>query len=104
MLGSGKATALQERENNMTQDRNYLRMLSASALRIYATENITTDLEVVLLERLRDLQDADAHLEAAQAVIEDLEAEIEEITSSREYWRSEAIEAQFQLAESVDDE
>jgi hypothetical protein len=65
-------------------------MLNDSALRIYATENITTDLEVVLLERLRDLQDADAHLEAAQA-------EIAEITASRDHWQAEANTLQAQL-------
>jgi hypothetical protein len=79
-------------------------MLNARDLTLLASEQFTTDLELVLAERLAELADVDAHLEAAKAVIEDLEAEIEEITSSREYWRSEAIEAQFQLAESVDDE
>ena len=88
----------------MKYDRNYLRMLRDSELARYARDNAATDLELVLTERLSDLAGAKAHLEAAQAVIEDLEAELEEITSSREYWRAEAIEAQFQLAESVDDE
>jgi len=88
----------------MTRERNYLRMLNVRDLALLASEQFTTDLELVLAERLADLAHTKAHLEAAQAVIEDLEAELEEITSSREYWRSEAIEAQFQLAESVDDE
>jgi hypothetical protein len=79
-------------------------MLNVRDLTLLASEQFTTDLELVLAERLAELADVDAHLETAQAVIEDLEAEIEEITSSREYWRSEAIEAQFQLAVSVDDE
>ncbi len=89
----------------MTQDRNYLRMLRNSELIIMGRERDSgDDLVLVLTERLADLVDVAAHLEAAQVEIEDLEAEIEEITSSREYWRSEAIEAQFQLAVSVDDE
>ncbi len=89
----------------MTQDRNYLRMLRNSELIIMGRERDSgDDLVLVLTERLADLVDVAAHLEAAQVEIEGLEAEIEEITSSREYWRSEAIEAQFQLAVSVDDE
>jgi hypothetical protein len=89
----------------MTQDRNYLRMLRNSELIIMGRERDSgDDLVLVLAERLAELADVDALLEAAAVKIEDLEAEIEEITSSREYWRSEAIEAQFQLAVSVDDE
>ena len=89
----------------MTQDRNYLRMLRNSELIIMGRERDSgDDLVLVLTERLADLVDVAALLEAAAVKIEDLEAEIEEITSSREYWRSEAIEAQFQLAVSVDDE
>jgi hypothetical protein len=60
----------------MTQDRNYLRMLNVRDLTLIASERFTTDLELVLAERLADYADAKAHLEAAQAVIEDLEAEI----------------------------
>jgi hypothetical protein len=89
----------------MTQDRNYLRMLRNSELIIMGRERDSgDDLVLVLAERLAELADVAALLEAAAVKIEDLEAEIEEITSSREYWRSEAIEAQFQLAVSVDDE
>ncbi len=89
----------------MTQYRNDRRMLRNSELIIMGRERDSgDDLVLVLTERLADLVDVAAHLEAAQVEIEDLEAEIEEITSSREYWRSEAIEAQFQLAVSVDDE
>ena len=89
----------------MTQDRNYLRMLRNSELIIMGRERDSgDDLVLVLAERLAELADVAALLEAAAVKIEDLEAEIEEITSSREYWRSEAIEAQFQLAVSVEDE
>ena len=89
----------------MTQDRNYLRMLRNSELIIMGRERDSgDDLVLVLAERLAELADVAALLEAAAVKIEDLEAELEEITSSREYWRAEAIEAQFQLAVSVDDE
>ncbi len=61
----------------MTQDRNYLRMLSNRELINMGRERDSgDDLVLVLTERLSDLADAKAHLEAAQAVIEDLEAEI----------------------------
>jgi hypothetical protein len=80
-------------------------MLRNSELIIMGRERDSgDDLVLVLAERLAELADVAALLEAAAVKIEDLEAEIEEITSSREYWRSEAIEAQFQLAVSVDDE
>jgi hypothetical protein len=80
----------------MTQDRNYLRMLSDSELVRTALDR-NHELAVVLGERLAELLNAEEQLEAAQD-------EIRELTASREYWRAEAIEAQFQLAESVDDE
>jgi hypothetical protein len=80
-------------------------MLRNSELIIMGRERDSgDDLVLVLAERLAELADVAALLEAAAVKIEDLEAEIEEITSSREYWRSEAIEAQFQLAVSVEDE
>jgi hypothetical protein len=61
----------------MTQDRNYLRMLSDSELVNMGRERDTgDDLVLVLAERLRELVNVNAHLEAAQAEIEDLEAEI----------------------------
>jgi hypothetical protein len=80
-------------------------MLRNSELIIMGRERDSgDDLVLVLAERLAELADVAALLEAAAVKIEDLEAELEEITSSREYWRAEAIEAQFQLAVSVDDE
>jgi len=82
----------------MTQDRNYLRMLRNSELIIMGRERDSgDDLVLVLTERLADLAGVDASLEAAAVKIEDLEAEIEEITSSREYWRIEATDAQDAL-------
>jgi hypothetical protein len=74
----------------MTQDRNYLRMMHDCELTRYAQDNVRTELEFVLLERLERLIDADEQLEAAKA-------EIEEMTASREYWRIEATDAQDAL-------
>jgi hypothetical protein len=73
----------------MTQDRNYLRMLSDSELVRTALDR-NHELAVVLAERLSELLDVDDQLEAAKA-------EIEEITASREYWRIEATDAQDAL-------
>lgn len=73
----------------MTQDRNYLRMLSDSELVRTALDR-NHELAVVLGERLAELLNAEEQLEAAQA-------EIEEITASREYWRIEATDAQDAL-------
>lgn len=74
----------------MTQDRHYYRMLKDRDLTIIASERFTTDLELVLLERLESLIGVDEQLEAAKA-------EIEEMTASREYWRIEATDAQDAL-------
>ena len=61
----------------MTQDRNYLRMLSNRELINMGRERDNgDDLVLVLAERLAELADVAAHLEAAQVEIEDLEAEI----------------------------
>jgi hypothetical protein len=74
----------------MTNDRNYLRMMHDSELTRYAQDNVRTELEFILLERLEHLIGADEQLEAAKA-------EIEEMTASREYWRIEATDAQDAL-------
>ena len=79
----------------MKYDRNYFRMLDDNGL-INEGRDSMDELAIVLADRLADLVDTKEQLEAAKA-------EIEEITASREYWRAEAIEAQFQLAESVDE-
>jgi hypothetical protein len=60
----------------MTHDRNYLRMLNDCELSHYASENVRTELEFILLERLEHLIGVDDELEDAKAEIEDLEAEI----------------------------
>jgi len=85
----------------MTQDRNYLRMLSNRELINMGCERDSgDDLVLVLAERLSDLEDVDASLEAAQAAIEDL-------TEDRDYWelvanaRKEDLEA---LQAQLDDE
>jgi len=74
----------------MTQDRHYYRMLKDRDLTIIASERFTTDLELVLLERLESLIDVEEELEAAKA-------EIEEITASRDHWQAEADMLQAQL-------
>lgn len=74
----------------MTNDRNYLRMMHDCELTRYAQDNVRTELEFVLLERLERLIDADAQLEAAQD-------EILELTASRDHWQAEADMLQAQL-------
>lgn len=74
----------------MTQDRNYLRMLSDSELVRTALDR-NHELAVVLAERLAELLDVEDQLEAAQD-------EIRELTASRDHWQAEAEEAQFQLS------
>ena len=56
----------------MTRDRTYFRMLSDTAL-ADAARHCDNDLALVLGERLHDLIDVDAQLEAAQVTIEDLQ-------------------------------
>ncbi len=63
----------------MTNDRNYLRMMHDCELTQYAKDNVRTELEFVLLERLCALVDVDKQLEAAQVTIEDLQTEIAEL-------------------------
>jgi hypothetical protein len=59
----------------MTQDRNYLRMMHDCELTRYARDNVTTDLEIVLLERLWGLMDAVDDLEQLQTLYDRLVAE-----------------------------
>ena len=56
----------------MTHDRNYLRMMHDVELTRYARDVVTTDLEIVLLERLWGLMGAVDDLEAAKAAIKDI--------------------------------
>ncbi len=59
----------------MTNDRNYLRMMHDSELTRYASDNNTTDLELVLLERLDSLLNVEEELEHLQTLYDRLVAE-----------------------------
>jgi hypothetical protein len=59
----------------MRNDRNYLRMMHDVELTRYAQDNVRTELEFVLLERLERLIDAVDELEALQIQYDRLVAE-----------------------------
>jgi len=59
----------------MTNDRNYLRMMQDVELTRYATDNVRTELEFVLLERLERLIGVDDELEHLQILYDRLVAE-----------------------------
>ena len=59
----------------MTNDRNYLRMMHDVELTRYATDNVRTELEFVLLERLERLIGVDDELEQLQILYDRLVAE-----------------------------
>ena len=59
----------------MTNDRNYLRMMHDVELTRYATDNVRTELEFVLLERLERLIGVDDELEHLQTLYDRLVAE-----------------------------
>ena len=61
----------------MTNDRNYLRMRHDVELTRYARDNVNTDLELVLLERLWTLMDVEEHLEDAKKEIVELNARLD---------------------------
>ena len=61
----------------MTNDRNYFRMMHDVELTRYARDNFTTDLELVLLERLWALTDVEEHLEDANKEIIELNARLD---------------------------
>lgn len=61
----------------MTNDRTYLRMMPTSELIITAAERYATDLELVLLERLEALADADTQLDDAKREIDELNARLD---------------------------
>jgi hemerythrin len=73
----------------MTQDRNYLRMLSDSELVRTALDR-NHELAVVLAERLAELLDAKDQLEDAKKLID-------ELSDSRDSWIEEAASLQAQL-------
>ncbi len=59
----------------MTHDRNYLRMMHDCELTRYAQDNVRTELEFVLLERLERLVGVDDELEQLQTLYDRLVAE-----------------------------
>jgi hypothetical protein len=59
----------------MTNDRNYLRMMHDVELTRYAQDNVRTELEFVLLERLERLIGVDDELEHLQTLYDRLVAE-----------------------------
>ena len=61
----------------MTQDRNYLRMMHDCELTRYAQDNVRTELEFVLLERLERLIDVEDELEDAKGEIKTLDHRVE---------------------------
>jgi hypothetical protein len=73
----------------MTNDRNYLRMLSDSEL-IDAARAGDNDLALVLAERLRALLDVQAQLETVTNERDELDARCD-------IWKQQAIEAMDEL-------
>jgi len=73
----------------MTQDRNYLRMLSDSELVRTALDR-NHELAVVLGERLAELLNVEDQLE-------DAKREIDELNASRDHWQAEANMLQASL-------
>jgi glycerol-3-phosphate dehydrogenase len=61
----------------MTNDRNYLRMMHDVELTRYAQDNVRTELEFILLERLEHLIDADEQLDDAKREIVELNARLD---------------------------
>ena len=74
----------------MTNDRNYLRMMHDCELTRYAQDNVRTELEFILLERLE-------HLIGVDDQLEDAKREIDELNASRDHWQAEADMLQAQL-------
>lgn len=80
----------------MTQDRTYYRMMNDHELIVIATEHFTTDLELVLLDRLRTLVDVEDRLGEAQE-------EIAELTARWDRMREEIEEQQRTIAALLGD-
>jgi hypothetical protein len=81
---------IKERDN-MTQDRNYLRMLSDGELVGVALDR-NHELAVVLAERLSELLNVEAELEDAKKLID-------ELSDSRDKWIEETVSLQSQVYE-----
>jgi hypothetical protein len=74
----------------MTNDRTYFRMMPNSDLIIAAAERYTTDLELVLLERLEELL-------AVEEQLYDAKREIVELEHRVDSWMGQANDLQAQL-------
>ena len=74
----------------MTNDRNYLRMMHDVELTRYAQDNVRTELEFVLLERLE-------HLIGVDDELEDAKREIDELNARLDRWMEQANTLQAQL-------
>ena len=61
----------------MTNDRNYLRMMHDCELTRYASDNVRTELEFVLLERLERLIGVEDELDDAKREIDELNARLD---------------------------
>ena len=74
----------------MTNDRNYLRMMQDVELTRYAQDNVRTELEFVLLERLE-------HLIGVDDELDDAKREIVELNARLDHWQAEANMLQASL-------
>jgi hypothetical protein len=74
----------------MTNDRNYLRMMHDVELTRYAQDNVRTELEFILLERLE-------HLIGVDDELEDAKREIDELNARLDRWMEQANTLQAQL-------
>jgi hypothetical protein len=74
----------------MTNDRNYLRMMHDVELTRYAQDNVRTELEFILLERLE-------HLIGVDDELEDAKREIDELNKRLDHWQAEANMLQASL-------
>jgi hypothetical protein len=75
----------------MTNDRNYLRMMHDCELTRYAQDNVRTELEFVMLERLK-------HLIGVEDQLEDAKKLIDELSHRCDTWMEETVSLQAQLA------
>jgi hypothetical protein len=74
----------------MAQDRNYLRMMQDVELTRHARDNVRTELEFVLLERLE-------HLIGVDDELDDAKREIVELNARLDRWMEQANDLQAQL-------
>ena len=74
----------------MTRDRTYLRMMQDNELTRYAQDNVRTELEFILLERLK-------HLIGVEEELEDAKKLIDELSHRCDTWMEETVSLQAQL-------